>query len=276
MMNSMNIESLEESLAYIRGKTRMVPQTAVILGSGLSGFADLLEDKIKVSTNRIPHYPASTVEGHPGVFVFGTLDDIPVLAVQGRTHFYEGYTITQVTYVVRILAALGIQLLIVTNAAGAVNSFFQPGDLMLITDHVNHMYRNPLRGPLPYGREQFPDMSDPYNSALHPFIEEIALQEGIILKKGILLASTGPSYETAAEIRMIRKIKADAVSMSTIPEVIEAKREGIKVIGISCITNKATGMTDRPLDHGEVTQIARTVTDKFIKLVSGIIHTLKQ
>jgi len=275
-MNPGIVKNLEDSLAYLLQKTKTVPRTGIILGSGLGEFADLLEDKIKLRTGEIPHYPVSTVAGHAGYFVFGILKDSPVLAVQGRTHFYEGYTIMQVTYVVRLLAALGIQLLIVTNAAGAVNTRLQPGDLMLITDQVNLMSDNPLRGPVLSGEQRFPDMSDPYSRELHPVIEKIALHEGIMLKKGTLLASTGPSYETAAEIRMMRSFKADAVSMSTIPEVIVARQEGLKVIGISCITNMATGITAGPLDHEEVTQTARTVQNKFIRFVTGIISGLKQ
>ena len=275
-MNSESKKNLSESIAYIRQITSLSPKTGIILGSGLGEFADLLKDKIRISTKEIPHYPVSTVEGHAGFLVFGTLKKIPVIAVQGRTHFYEGYTLQQVTYSVRILAALGVQLLIVTNAAGAVNSSFRPGDLMLITDHVNHMYRNPLRGPDLFDGERFPDMSDPYMRGLQSDIEKIAVKEGIILKKGVLLASSGPSYETAAEIRMMKKLNADAVSMSTIPEIIVARQTGVKVIGISCITNMATGISDKPLDHEEVTDTARKVYDNFMRFVTGIIIGIKQ
>jgi purine-nucleoside phosphorylase len=268
-------DKIKESLVFISRQTKISPQIGIILGSGLGDFADRLEDRIKISTKQIPHYPASTVEGHAGFLVFGTLHQKPLLAIQGRAHYYEGYDIAHVAYSVRLMSAMGIRLLIVTNAAGAVNPIFQPGDLMLITDQMNSMYRNPLRGPLSYGGEQFPDMSDPYNREFYPFVEKIAQCEGISLKKGVLLASMGPSYETAAEIRMIRKIGVDAVSMSTIPEVIVAKQEGMKIIGISCITNMATGITDKPLNHDEVRETAQKVHDKFIRLMSGIIREIK-
>lgn len=269
-------EELKESLQYITDRTKYRPVIAVILGSGLGAFADLLKDADKIGTKAIPNYPASTVEGHAGFLVFGSLNDTPVLAVQGRTHFYEGYHIEEVTYVVRIMSALGVRLLIVTNAAGAVNKTFRPGDLMLITDHINYMFRNPLRGPLKYGGERFPDMSDTYDHEYFSLVDDVALESGIAIKHGVLFAETGPSYETAAEIKMITSLSADAVSMSTVPEVIVAKQAGIKVIGISCITNMATGLSIKPLDHQEVTQIAMQVRKKFLNLITGIINRIKQ
>jgi purine-nucleoside phosphorylase len=172
---------------------------------------------------------------------------------------------------VRIMAEFGIKLLIVTNAAGAVNSRLNPGDLMLITDHINHMFINPLTGPLRYGGPRFPDMADPYSSKYFNMIEEIALANRVVLKRGVLYVSSGPSYETAAEVRMINKIGADAASMSTIPEVLVARQAGLEVIGISCITNRGTGVSSKKLSHGEVTRIADKVKSKFLKLIKGII-----
>ncbi len=262
---------IQNSIKYLQSQGDFKPRLAIILGSGLGSFADMLDSNLKIDAENIPHYPASTVEGHQGFLVFGSWKNIPLLAVQGRTHYYEGYSIEKITYIVRIIAALGIKTLIVTNAAGAVNPQFKPGDLMLITDHINNMYRNPLRGPVKYGGERFPDMSEPYASKYFDTIESIAKENEINLKRGVLCVSPGPSYETAAEIRMIATAGGDAASMSTVPEVIVARQAGIEVIGISCITNLATGISDTPLSHQEVTETANLVQKKFLKLISGII-----
>lgn len=268
------MNKLEESLNFINKQTDLKPKIGIILGSGLGIFADMLESVHKIPTLKIPHYPRSTVEGHAGNLVFGNWQNIPVLAVQGRTHFYEGYSIEKVTYIIRIMAALGLKLLLVTNASGGINPDFSPGDLMLITDHINGMFRNPLIGPLKYGGDRFPDMSNPYASDYFETIESIARLKNIKLKKGILYTSTGPTYETAAEVKMIRKLGGDIASMSTVPEVIAANQAGLKVIGISCITNLATGIGSKPLSHSEVTETAERVREKFIQLVSGIIEQL--
>jgi len=268
------MNKLKESIEYIRSKTNSKPILGIILGSGLGLFADKLDSPHKISTFVIPHYPESTVEGHAGNFVFGNWIDIPVLAIQGRTHYYEGYSSEKVSFVARIMAELGIETLIVTNASGGVNPKFAPGDLMLITDHINGMFRNPLIGPLKYGGDRFPDMSDAYASEYFELIEDIAHKKHINLQRGTLYVSTGPTYETAAEVKMIRKLGGDAASMSTVPEVITANQVGIKVIGISCITNLATGIGSEPLSHSEVTETADKVREKFIQLVSGIIETI--
>ena len=265
---------LKESLEYIRSKTDSKPNLGIILGSGLGIFADKLDAPQKISSSEIPHYPKSTVEGHAGNFVFGNWKNIPVLAIQGRTHYYEGYSIDKVSYVVRIMAKMGIEILIVTNASGGVNPKFAPGDLMLITDQINGMFRNPLIGPLKYGGDRFPDMSDAYASEYFKIIENIAHKKQIHLQRGTLYVSTGPTYETAAEVKMIRKLGGDTASMSTVPEVITANQAGIKVIGISCITNLATGISSAPLSHSEVTETADKVREKFIQLVSGIIEKI--
>lgn len=262
---------LQESLKYIRAKAKSNPKIAIILGSGLGLFADKLESITKIPTNEIPHFPKSTVEGHAGNLVFGLWNKIPVLAIQGRTHFYEGYSIEKTTYIVRTISNLGIKLLMVTNASGGVNPKFKPGDLMLITDHINGMYRNPLIGPLKYGGPRFPDMSNPYSEEYFNLVENVALENKISIQRGVLYVSTGPTYETAAEIKMISKLGGDSASMSTVPEVIVANQAGLKVIGISCITNMATGISATPLTHEEVTETAEKVREKFILLVSGII-----
>jgi purine-nucleoside phosphorylase len=265
---------LQHTIDYIKDNINIQPKIAIILGSGLGSFADKLENKIKLSSTAIPHYPQSTVEGHQGYLVFGEWKGVPLLAVQGRTHYYEGYSLERVTFVVRIMAALGVTILIVTNAAGGVNPEFMPGDLMLITDQINNMFQNPLRGPLRYGGQRFPDMSNPYSAKHFDLVENIAMDHQISLKRGVLYVSTGPSYETAAEVRMIAKLGGDAASMSTVPEVIVANQENLDVIGISCITNHATGISNSPLSHDEVTETAKLVQKKFLMLLSGIIKRL--
>ena len=265
---------VEQAVQYIKQFTDLQPQLAIILGSGLGPFADTLQNRVVIPTENIPHYPKSTVEGHAGALVFGEHAGVRVLAVKGRTHFYEGYSIKDVTFVVRIMQMLNIPLLIVTNAAGSANPRLQPGDLMLITDHINFLFQNPLRGPLEFGPPRFPDMSDVYTREYLDIVDQIALDRGIALKRGVLWVTTGPSYETAAEVKMIGKFGGDAVSMSTVPEVITAAQAGMKVIGISCITNFATGITDNKLSHDEVTETANRVKEKFTGLVSGIIESI--
>ncbi len=272
-MNSTN-QKLQDAIAHVKTFTGAKPNLGIILGSGLGAFADTLGDTVKIPTAGIPHYPKSTVEGHQGFLVFGRHKNVPVLAVQGRTHYYEGYSMKDVTFVVRIMQALGVKALMVTNAAGGINPRFNPGDLMLITDQVNFLFDNPLIGSLDYGEPRFPDMSDPYSSEYFDLIEQIALQRGVALKRGVLWVSSGPSYETAAEVKMIQKFGGDAASMSTVPEVIAAVHAGMKVIGISCITNYATGISAQKLSHQEVTETADLVKEKFLALVTGIIEEI--
>jgi purine-nucleoside phosphorylase len=265
---------LQQTIDYISEKINIKPRIAIILGSGLGSFADMLDNKIKLSADTIPHYPKSTVQGHHGYLVFGTWKGIPLIAVQGRTHYYEGYSLEKVTYIIRIIATLGVKILIVTNASGGVNPEFKPGDLMLITDQINNMFRNPLSGPVRYGGERFPDMSNPYSEKYFNLIESVAKENQINLRRGVLYVSTGPSYETAAEVKMIAELGGDAASMSTVPEVIVANQETLDVIGLSCITNHATGISKSSLSHEEVTETAKFVQKKFLKLLSGIIRSL--
>ena len=267
-------KQVSEALQFINSFSPPKPKAAIILGSGLGDFADTLDNKIKIPTNQIPNYPESTVEGHQGFLVFGYHKNVPVLAVQGRTHYYEGYLIQKVTFVVRIMQAIGIKVLLVTNAAGGVNLRFNPGDLMLITDQVNFLFNNPLIGSNEYSGPRFPDMSYAYHPEYFDPIEQIALKRNIALKRGVLWVSTGPSYETGAEVKMIQKFGGDAASMSTVPEVIVAVQSGIKVMGISCITNYATGISPEKLSHDDVTQTANRVKEKFLQLVSGIIKDI--
>lgn len=264
-------EKIKESIAYIRQFTSMKPDVAVILGSGLGDFADTLTDAVKIPTTDIPYFPRSTVHGHKGNLVFGHLQDVQVLAVQGRTHFYEGHTIQDVAYVVRVMAELGVERLLVTNAAGGTNPRFTPGDLMIIVDHINFMFRNPLRGKPVQGEPRWPDMYDTYDSQFANIIEQVGIDLKIPLKKGVLFVSPGPTYETASEVQMARRFGADALSMSTVPEVIVAKARGMRIAGISCITNMATGISQTPLSHEEVTEIANLVKNKFQRLVSEVL-----
>ena len=267
-------KEITETLQFIDSFKPSRPKAAIILGSGLGDFADTLDNKIKIPTDQIPNYPKSTVEGHQGFLVFGSHKNVPVLAVQGRTHYYEGYPIQRVAFIVRIMQRIGIKLLFVTNAAGAVNPRFKPGDMMLITDQVNFLFNNPLIGSSDSGGPRFPDMSNAYDSEYFDLIEKIAFKRNIALKRGVLWVSTGPSYETGAEVKMIRKMGGDAASMSTVPEVIVAVQAGIQVIGISCITNYATGISSEKLSHDDVTQTANRVKEKFLCLVSGIIEEI--
>ena len=262
---------LKESMAFLRQHTRQQPRIGLILGSGLGDFADTLRNSERVATPDIPHYPRSTVEGHKGYLVFGKVKNVPVMAVQGRTHFYEGHGIQKVAYVVRLMGELGIGKMLVTNAAGGVNPRLQPGDLMAIDDQINFLFRNPLRGAVVAPESRFPDMWGCYHPPFTDLIEDTALQLGIRMKRGVLFVSSGPGYESAAEVKMIHKLGGDAASMSTVPEVIVARARGIRVAGISCITNMATGISRAPLSHAEVTQIAGKAKQKFQKLVYEVV-----
>jgi len=262
-----NSAQLSESVRFIRSKTSVSPRIGIILGSGLGSFAENLQKADRIATSVIPHYPGSTVPGHKGNLVFGYLHKIPMLAVQGRTHYYEGHSIHKVAYVVRIMAEMGVKKLLVTNASGAVNPLFRPGDLMIITDHINMLFRNPLRGTVWEGESRFPDMHSNYHPPYIDLIQTVGLELKIPLRRGVLYVSSGPTYETAAEVKMVRKLGGDAVSMSTVPEVLVARARGIKVAGISCITNFATGLSAQPLSHSEVTEIAQRVRVRFQKLV---------
>jgi len=257
---------------YIRTQTDASPKLAIILGSGLGPFAEELQNRTEIPTAAIPSYPVSTVSGHAGKLIFGEIAGKSILAQQGRVHAYEGYSLQQVTFPVHLMADLGIETLIVTNAAGGHNRHFQPGDLMLITDHINLMFDNPLIGPNDADRgPRFPDMSQPYDQELMALAQQTALESGIKLRTGVLAALKGPTYETAAEVRMIQRFGGDAGTMSTVPEVIAAAHRGLRVLGISCITNLGTGLSSERLSHDDVTQVAQRVRDKFTRLVREIV-----
>ncbi len=249
------------------------PELAVILGSGLGEFADHLEAVQSLSTAEIPDYPRSTVPGHAGRIVLGRLGERNVLAFQGRIHYYEGYPPGAVVLPVLIAGQMGCERLLVTNAAGGINRHFTPGDLMLITDHINLMGINPLLGVNDDELgPRFPDMSAPYDPQWIERATAVGLESGIALQRGVLMGLSGPSYETPAEIRMMSRLGADAACMSTIPEVIYANYLGLKVLGISCITNMASGIAAGPLDHADVTETADRVKEDFTRLVAAIIR----
>lgn len=264
---------IKEAAEYILKKAKTKPEIGLVLGSGLGAIGDQIENAEFYNYNEIPHFPVSTVEGHAGRLVIGTLEGKPVVAMQGRFHYYEGYGMQEVTFPIRVMKLLGVSKLIVTNAAGAVNESFNPGELMLISDHLNLLGNNPLIGKnLEEFGPRFKDMSDAYDKELRKKVKEIAKSLNIELREGVYAAMTGPTYETPAEIRMVRILGADAVGMSTVPEVIIAVHSGIKVIGISCMTNMAAGILEQPLNHEEVVETSERVRETFIKLMRSVVR----
>lgn len=267
----MDMNVIDKSVQFLKEKSSTTPEIGLILGSGLGVLADEIENPIKVAYDQIPEFPVSTVEGHAGQLVFGTLQGKSVVAMQGRFHFYEGYSLDKVTFPVRVMKELGVTTLVVTNAAGGVNESFQPGDLMIISDHLN-FGQNPLIGPndTRFGA-RFPDMSEAYTKELRTIAKEVANELNISIKEGVYVGMTGPSYETPAEIKMLRTLGGDAVGMSTVPEVIVARHANLKVLGISCISNMAAGILDQPLTHDEVIETTEKVKTDFLSLVKQIV-----
>lgn len=247
----------------------------VILGSGLGDYAEALEDAVKLPYSEIPGFPRSTVAGHAGMWCCGTLHGKRVVMMQGRFHYYEGYGMKDVTLPVRVMQKIGVKTLIVTNAAGGVNLGYHPGELMVIGDMFSMTAQNPLIGPnLDTFGPRFPDMSCAFDKELRALAHECANEQGFALREGVYAQMTGPTYETPAEIRMLRTLGADAVGMSTVPEVIVARHGGMRVLGISCITNMAAGILDQPLNHAEVTETANRVKGQFRSLLDGIIEKM--
>lgn len=245
---------------------------AVVLGSGLGAFADRLDQAERVPYTEIPHWPAATVVGHAGTLVRGTSAGRPVLTLAGRAHFYEGHDLGTVTFATRVLGRLGVKTLVLTNAAGGIDTTFTPGTLMVIDDHINLMGSNPLVGPNDdrFG-VRFPDMTDVYAPRLRAIADQAAGAAGVGVRHGVYVGLHGPSYETPAEIRYLRTIGADAVGMSTVPEAIVARHMGLEVLGISCITNPAAGVLPEPLHHDEVVEVARRVSASFMGLLEAIV-----
>ena len=252
------------------------PRIAIILGSGLGQLAEGIERATNIPYADIPGFPASTVVGHAGRLVAGSMEACDVIALSGRFHLYEGHSPATAGLPVRVAHALGARVLFVSNAAGGIRATLRPGDLMLIDDHINLMGRNPLIGPLVNGDERFPDMSAPYDRELLSILRQVALDAGIPVTEGVYAAMLGPTYETPAEVRMLRWMGADAVGMSTIPEVLTARALGMRVAGVSCITNHAAGMTSQPLSHHEVIAVADRVKESFERLVRGFVGRITQ
>jgi purine-nucleoside phosphorylase len=266
---------LNEAAAYVRSRSSLAPSVGVILGSGLGDVVDAIDIETAIPYGEIPGARASTVMGHQGRLILGHAKGIPVAAMQGRVHFYEGYEMDEVMFLARMLGRLGIRKLVVTNAAGGVNTSYEAGDLMLISDHINFMGVNPLRGPnIEDLGVRFPDMSEAYPESLRQIAKEVAAGLGLKLQEGVYLALSGPTYETPAEIRAFRVLGADAVGMSTVPEVIAASHMQIPVLGISCITNMAAGILKQKLTHQEVMDTTARVQQQFTALILGVLERL--
>jgi purine-nucleoside phosphorylase len=266
---------VEEAAAAIRRRCGVLPETAIVLGSGLGDFADTLHDAAAMPYGELPHWPAAGVVGHAGRLVVGTVAGRRVAALAGRAHYYEGHDMAAVVFATRVMGRLGVRQVILTNAAGGINTRFLQGALMVIDDHINLLGSNPLMGPNDerFG-PRFPDMSEVYSARLRRIADEAAREKGVTVHHGVYLAAHGPSYETPAEIRFFRTIGADAVGMSTVPEAIAARHMGLEVLGVSCITNMAAGVLPGELRHDEVMETARRVRTSFIALLEGIVERL--
>jgi purine-nucleoside phosphorylase len=268
-------DSVKEAADAVRKQIKDVPGIAIVLGSGLGDFANSLQDAVHMPYGSLPHWPASRVIGHEGKLVVGDVKGRTVAALAGRSHLYEGHDIGTVTFAIRVLGVLGVKLLILTNAAGGVNTSFAQGALMVIDDHINLMGANPLVGPNDdrFG-PRFPDMTEVYSSRLRKIADHAGKNIHLLLPHGVYAALLGPSYETPAEIRYLRTIGADAVGMSTVPEALAARHMGMEVLGISCITNMAAGVLPQPLNHAEVMETARRIRGEFVALLEGIVEQL--
>jgi purine-nucleoside phosphorylase len=264
---------LDASAAWIRGRRDATPRVGLVLGSGLGSFAAKLKKRIAIPYEEIPHFPVpSGIVGHAGELVLGDVERTSVAVLSGRVHFYEGRPMSEVVFPARVLARLGVSAVVLTNAAGGIRRTFKPGDLMLIADHINAFGTNPLIGPNEdsFG-PRFPDMSAVYDAALRKLAKQTARKLGVPLREGVYLGTTGPSYETPAEIRACRVIGADAVGMSTVPEAIALRHAGVRVLGISTITNMAAGILPQPLDHTEVLATTKRVGERFVRLLTALV-----
>jgi len=258
----------------IRGRVGVVPRVGIILGSGLGGIAEAIENAVRLPYADVPGFPAATVVGHAGELVAGTLSGTPVVALAGRFHMYEGHDAALAGFPVRLLRALGADTLIVSNAAGGARKSLAPGTLMLIADHINLQFRNPLIGHVEEGDIRFPDMSQPYDVELRALAKRVAAEMGVQLDEGTYVALLGPTYETRAEVKMLQLLGADAVGMSTVPEVIVARAMGMRVLGISCITNYACGLSGTAITHDEVLETTSRVAAQLQGLVRGVVASL--
>jgi purine-nucleoside phosphorylase len=268
-------ERAEHAARIVRARVNQEPRVAVVLGSGLGGFADDFEEAVAIPYGEIPGFVPSTAQGHAGRLVVGKVGQVPILAMQGRVHYYEGYTLEEVTFPIRTFKLLGIKTIVLTNAAGGINVQLSQGALMVISDHLNLMGVNPLRGPNDerFG-PRFPDMSAVYSPSLQEIVIEESRAMGVEVRRGIYAALSGPNYETPAEIHLLRNCGADAVGMSTVPEAIIARQMDMEVLGISCITNMAAGISDEPINHDEVMETGNRVRSTFTQLLRRVVDRL--
>jgi purine-nucleoside phosphorylase len=270
-------EKLQEAVAYIRRKSSLRPQVGIILGSGLGAFVKEIKTEISIPYDEIPHFAGTAIEGHHGVLHLGTVNDLPIAVLQGRVHYYEGYSMEECVFPIRTLAMLGIETAILSNAAGGLNSQMKSGDFMILTDHINLMGANPLMGPnLKNLGPRFPDMTEAYDQKLANQMHQIMEKHGIRHHLGIYCAVSGPTYETPAEVRYLQVIGGNAVGMSTVPESIAANHLGLRVAGISCITNLASGISKTKLSHNEVTETANAVEKLFSLFLVDLLGQLKE
>lgn len=270
-------EAARKAAAFIQarvGGAWQTPVAGIVLGSGLGGLADRLTNAVKIPFSHVPGFPTATVAGHAGQLLVGQLAERPVVMLAGRFHMYEGHEAALAAFPVRVLHALGAPVYIASNAAGGVRRTFGPGDLMVVADHMNLMFRNPLIGSPEPGDERFPDMSDPYDPALRTLMHECARTMNVPLHDGVYCGLLGPTYETPAEVRMLERLGVDAVGMSTVPEVIMARAIGMRAVAVSCITNKAAGLSHEKLSHQEVMDAGRAVAGRFEALVSEFVRRL--
>jgi len=265
-------ERAEHAARIIRARLNVEPRIGIVLGSGLGAFADEFEEAVTIPYQEIPGFGRSTAEGHAGQLVVGKVEQVPLLAMKGRLHYYEGYSLDEVTFPVRTFKLLGLKTIILTNASGGINVQMSPGTLMVITDHLNLMSANPLRGlnDERFG-PRFPDMSAVYSPELQQIVMEEAREINLDVRRGVYAALAGPSYETPAEIHLLRNLGADAVGMSTVPEAIVARHMDMEVLGISCITNMAAGISDQPIDHAEVMATGDRVRGTFTELLRRVV-----
>jgi purine-nucleoside phosphorylase len=278
MTTFVTLEQIDQAADAIRKQIAHQPRVGLILGSGLNSLADAVQNPTIVPYGELPNWPVSTVHGHAGRLVIGELEGQPVFVMQGRVHFYEGYSMSQVTLPVRVMIRLGLEMMLVTNAAGGVNPEFVPGDVMLITDHLNlvgMMGANPLMGPnIDEIGPRFPDMSQPYDRKLMPLARQVASQENILLREGVYCALSGPSFEGPADLRFLRLAGADAVGMSTVPEVIVARHGGLRVLGLPGISNKANLDGSTVTTHEEVIEAGKVITPKMEQIIRGVLRAL--
>ena len=266
------VANIQEAATFVGSKTKLRPSVGIVLGSGLGGFADSLTGTTEFPCGEVPHFPRSSVTGHKGRLLAGTFEGVPLFVMSGRVHAYEGYSAADVVFPARVLGTLGVKVLMLTNAAGAVNTAFRPGELMIITDHINLTGLNPLVGPelLELG-QRFTDLSSAYDTKLAEACDQAGRRIGLNLRKGVYAGFLGPSFETPAEIKMVRTLGADAVGMSTVLETIAANHMGVRVLGISCMTNMAAGILPQKINHVEVMEIGRQVQSVFIELLASLL-----